>query len=122
MALPKRVKSGGSYYKGYKLVVSAATGDYVLNMTESIQSVINGITITPDTYGAGDTIKLEHLSATNATLQTIAETIYNPGSNTSIQLDFSALEQMEVNETLRLTYTSVAGLALNVYTILEKVR
>ncbi len=63
MALPKRVKSGGTYYKGYKLVVSATPGDYVLDMTLTMQCVINAISIIPDTYGAGDYFKLEKLDS-----------------------------------------------------------
>lgn len=122
MALQKQVKIGGSYYKGYKLVVSATPGDYVLDMTHTDACVINGITIIPDVYGAGDYFKLEHLSPTNALIRTIAETIYNVGANASWLLDLIALEKMNAGDKFRLTYTNVAGAAMNVYTSVERIR
>ena len=122
MALPKRVKVGGSYYKGYELVVSATPGDYALDMTLSTACVINGIVVVPDAYGAGDYFKLEHLDANNVVLRIIAETIYNVGASASWLFDFSALEKMEAGEKFRLTYTNVAGTAVNVYTNLERIR
>lgn len=122
MALPKLVKIGGSFYKGYKLTVDAATGDYVLDMTLSVACVINGIAVVPDAYGAGDYFKLEHLNSANEVLATLAETIYNVGANAAWMLDFSALEKMAAGDKFRLTYTNVAGQALSVYTNLERIR
>lgn len=122
MALHKRVKKGGSYYKGYKLAVSATPGDYVLDMTVSVAGAMNGITIIPDTYGAGDYIKLEHLDPNNILVETLADTIYNVGANAAWQFDFSALEMMGPGEKFRLTYTNVAGVALNVYTCIERIQ
>jgi hypothetical protein len=125
MAIGKRVKVGGSNYKGYKLVVSAPAGDYALDMVlaGSKQAVINAITITPDAYGAGDYFKLEHLTSSTSGIlvRTLAETVYNIGAGVSIMFDFSALEDMKPNESLRLTYTNVAGTAINVYTVLERI-
>jgi hypothetical protein len=121
-ALPKRVKIGGSFYKGYKVSVSATPGDYVLDMTLTTACVINGLTVIPDVYGAGDYFKLEHLNANNVRIALIAETVYNVGASAAWQFDFAALERMEPGEKFRLTYTNVAGNALTVYTNLERIR
>ena len=121
-ALAKQVKIGGSFYKGYKLSVLATPGDYVLDMTHTDACVINGITIIPDAYGAGDYFKLEHLSTSNTPIRTIAETIYNVGANASWLLDLIALEKMNPGDKFRLTYTNVAGTAMNVYTSVERIR
>lgn len=122
MALHKDVKIGGSFYKGYKLTVDATPGDYVLDMTLANACVINGITVIPDTYGAGDSFKLEHLNSANGLIDTLAETVFNVGANAAWQFDFSALERMEPGDKFRLTYTNAAGVALNVYTTLERIR
>jgi len=122
MPLPKRVKVGGSFYKGYKLVVSATPGDYVLDMTHTEACAINGLTVTPDHYGAGDYFKLQHLSSTNIEKRVIAETIYNVGANASWLFDLAAMEMMSPGDKFRLTYTNVAGTAMNVYTNVERIR
>lgn len=122
MALSKRVMRGGSYYKGYKLSVSATPGDYVLDMTLSTACVINGLTVIPDTYGAGDYFKLEHLDADNNVVKTLGETVYNVGASAAWEFDFAALEQMLPGHKFRLTYTNVAGSALSVYTNVERIR
>ena len=122
MALPKKVKIGGSFYKGYKLSVGATPGDSALDMTLTSACVINGITVIPDTYGEGDYFKLEHLDADGVLVETLAETVYNIGANASWLLDFSTLEKMSAGHKFRLTYTNVAGVALNVYTCLERIR
>ena len=76
--------------------------------------------MTPDVYGAGDTLSLSHMnSATTDSLATIAESIYNAGAGVSIQFDFPALEPMAANEPLRLTYTNVASKAVALHTIVE---
>lgn len=123
MALPKRVKVGGSYYKGYKLVVSSTPGDYVLDMTLPAEAcAINGITVITDAYGAGDNFKLEHLDAANAVVETLAETVYNIGANAVWQFDFAAMELMSPGHKFRLTYTNVAGTEVNVYTNVERIK
>ena len=119
MALSKRVKVGGSYYKGYKLVVSAAAASYQLDMALSVNSAINGIMIIPDALGVGDTFKLEHLTGAGTLKKTLAETIYNIGAYAGWNFDLATLEPMDANDILRLTYTNVAGNALNVYTSVE---
>ncbi len=121
MAIPKRVMVGGSYYKGYKLVVSAGTGDYTLDMTLSAKAcAANGLTVIPDAYGSGDYFKLEHLDASNVVIALLAETVYNVGKNVSWIFDFASLELMDAGHKLRLTYTNVAGVSVNVYTCLER--
>ena len=122
MALAKRVKVGGSYYKGYKLTVSATVGDYVLNMSYTTACVINGITVIPDAYGAGDYFKLEHLTSAGVLIRTIAETVYNVGANSAWLFDLAAMESMNPGDVFRLTYTNVAGIAMNVYTNVERIR
>jgi len=79
MALPKLVKEGGSFYKGHKLVISADTGEYVLDMTETTATALNGIVIIPSKSGPGDTIKLEHLNASNERVSLLVEDLANIG-------------------------------------------
>jgi len=122
MALSKRVKLGGVFYKGHKLVVSVAPGDYVLDMSETKQAVISGITVVPDAFGSGDTFKLEHTDASDAVKDVIAETIYNIGALTAWHFDFATLIPMEADDKLKLTYTNAAGIAINVYTSVEKIK
>lgn len=120
MALNKSVKVGGSYYKGYELLVSSAAGAYILDMSLDVPCVINSISMTPDTYGAGDTMKLQHMnSSTTGSLGLLAETVYNAGGGVAIQFDLPALEPMAAGEPLRLTYTNTAGRAVAVHTIVE---
>ena len=121
MALPKRVMVGGAYYKGYKLTVLAVPGDYVLDMTLAGKScAVNGITVVPDKYGAGDHFKFEHLNAGGDVLSLIADTVYNIGKSVAWLFDFPAFELMEAGDKFRLTYTNAAGIALNVYTNIER--
>ncbi len=119
MALGKRVKKGGVFYKGYKLVVSATAGDYVLNMVQSKQFVVSSITVIPSQFGNGDTFKLERTDVKDKVLDTFAETIYNIGALAAWHFDFASLEPFEVTDKLKLTYTNAAGMAMNVYTTVE---
>lgn len=122
MALPKRVMDGGSYYKGYKLAVTAVIGDHVLDMTMAAKAcAINGITVIPDEYGAGDYFKIQHLDADDVEQSLVASTVYNVGKNVAWLFDFATLELLDATHKFRLTYTSVAGTALNVYTTLERI-
>jgi len=122
MALPKRIMVGGAYYKGYKLTVNASAGDYVLDMILSAKAcAANGISITPDAYGEGDYFKLEHLDASNEVQALLISTVYNIGKNVTQLFDFPAFELLDAGHKMRLTYTNVAGTAMSVYTILERV-
>lgn len=122
MALHKRIKVGGSFYKGSKLTVSASTGDYILDMSISTKCVLNGITVIPDGFGLGDTFKLEHLNADGILIKLIANTVYNIGALSAWHFDFAALEEMLEDHKLRLTYTNVAGVSMSIYTLLERIR
>jgi hypothetical protein len=119
MALAKRVKRGGSYYQGYELIVSAGVGDYILDIVQPDASNINSISVTPDEYGAGDKFNLSHLDTDENVVALLAKDIYNQGGNVATMFDFPALEDMQPGETLRLTYTSDAGGALNIHAIVE---
>ncbi len=121
MALTKRSMVGGAYYKGYKLTVAAPPGDYVLDMTLALKScAINGISVIPELYGAGDYFKLEHLDSDGVVIARIAETVFNVGAKIARTYDFPAYELMEAGDKFRLTYTNVAGTAMSVYTDLER--
>ena len=121
MALTKRSMVGGAYYKGYKLTVDATPGNYTLDMTLAAKTcAINGITVVPDTYGAGDYFILEHLNSSNVRQSLIADTVYNVGKSVAWLFDFPAYELMDAGDKLRLIYTNVAGKALSVYTNVER--
>lgn len=122
MALPKLVKSGGSFYKGYELLVSSAPGEYVLNIVQPTTGAVNSLSVIPDTYGAGDTFKLEHLATTTGPLKfVLAESIYNPGANVATLFDFPAYQNVGGGESFRLTYTNTATQAVAVHVIIEYV-
>lgn len=122
MPLAKRVKIGGGYYRGYKTAVSSASGNYTTVIANTSGAAINGITITPDDYGAGDTMKVEHFndaSGTGTVLAVLAEDLHNCGANSSIQLDFPAAELVNNGESIKFTYINTASVAMNVYLIAE---
>lgn len=125
MAIPKRVKQGGSYYKGSTLVVSSASGDYVAFLSISAGGcALNGISVIPSAAGTGDSMKLEHIVGTTGSdvIATLAETIPNLGAGIPINLDFYAQEKMAAGESLKLTYTNTASVAMDVFIILERGR
>lgn len=122
MALMKRIKIGGGYYKGYKCIVSSASGSYSTVITNTSGVAVNGISITPDDYGAGDTMQLVHYkdaAATGQIMAILAETVYNVGKGASIMLDFPAAELINPTESLKFTYINTASVAMNVYLIAE---
>ena len=126
MAVDKRVKTGGSYYKGFELIIGTTAGAHVLDMlpTGAIQAgavCINSLSITPDQYGVGDTMEVSHMnSGTTKTLFILAENIYNLGAGLSVSFDFPAFESMASGEPLRLTYTkSDVQTPVTVHTIVE---
>jgi hypothetical protein len=122
MALQKQYVVGGTYYKGYKLTVLEATGDYTLDMTVSDRACgVLSIAVVPDTYGAGDYFKLEHLNSANTMLAVLASTVFNIGKSIAWTFDFPAIELIDVGDKFRLTYTNVAGTALYVYTNIERI-
>jgi len=132
MAMSKRVKTAGSLYKGSKIVISSTPGPYILDISFTSGTALNGVTIVPDTYGTGDYWGMQRLNAlgeiadsngkANITKGVLAETIYNIGAGAGMYLDFACLELFESGGKLRLTYENVAGKALVVYVILETIR
>lgn len=122
MAVPKRIKQGGAYYRGYQCNVGATPGDHTIAITNTKGVAVNGITFTPDAYGAGDSMKLTHYNDTTGTGQVIAiiaEDIYNMGKGVTISLDFPAAEMVNSGECLLFTYVNTASVAMNVYLVAE---
>ena len=122
MALNKRVKVGGGYYKGYKCAVSSAAGNYSSVIVNTGGAAMNAMSVTPDEYGAGDTMKLVHYSDASGTgtiLAVLAEDVYNVGKNASIMFDFPAAELVNAGESVKFTYVNTASVAMNVYLITE---
>lgn len=122
MAMGKKVKRGGVYYKGYKLTVSAAAADYVLDMTQTKQYLVSGITVVPTQFGDGDSFKLERTDSDDNILNTFAKAVFNIGALSAWHFDFATLEPFEANDKLKLTYTNTAGIAMNVYTCVEIIK
>lgn len=122
MALAKRVKVGGAYYKGDVCIVSSAPGDYSKVIVNTSGAAINGMSITPDMYGALDTWKLVHYNdaaGTGMILAILAESIHNVGAGATITLDFPAAELINNGECMKFTYTNTASIAGNVYLVSE---
>jgi hypothetical protein len=121
MALTKKVKIGGSYYKGFELIVASETGEYILDMELASAATVNSLSATPDAYGSGDFFKLEHLNAAGETLAVLADKIFNLGAGIGVSFDFPALEPLATGDKLRLTYSNAAGGAVTVHTLVEYV-
>jgi len=120
MPYGKRVVRKGTHLKGYKLTVEASTGDYVLDLSLASGSGLSSISVIPDEYGAGDYYKLEHLDANGTVLNTFAETIYNIGAYIAKDFELPAFQVINAGESLKLTYTNAAGIAMNVYVTVER--
>ena len=122
VALHKRVKVGGGYYRGYMCTVNAASGSYVSLIVNTSGAAINGISIIPDGYGSGDTMKVEHwddVGGTGTCKAILAEDIYNQGAGSAIMFDFPAMELVDAGESIKFTYINTASVAMNVYLIAE---
>ena len=122
MALNKKVKVGGGYYKGGMCTVNVASGNYTSIIVNARGAAINGISVTPDGYGSGDTMKLEHyndVGGTGTCLAILAEDIYNQGAGSPIMFDFPAMELVEAGECIKFTYINTASVGMNVYLIAE---
>jgi len=122
MALSKRLKIGGVYYRGDVCAVGAVTGNHAVVITNTSGAVINGISITPDDYDAGEKMSLIHYddsAGTGATLAILADDIYNVGKNATIMLDFPALELVHKGQSLKFIYNNSSGNAKNVYILSE---
>lgn len=122
MALGKRIKIGGGYYRGYKCAVLSASGNYTTVIANTSGAAVNGISITPDEYGAGDTMKVEHMNdaaGTGSCLAILAEDIHNAGAGSAVYLDLPAAELVNNGESIKFTYLNTASVAMNVYLIAE---
>ena len=89
MALHKLVMKRGSYFKGYKLNVSATTGDYVLHIDKTnLQWFVNSVQLVPDDSGAGDYFTIAHYDTTTGgnLVRTLGDTIYNLGPRLGFEL------------------------------------
>jgi hypothetical protein len=127
MALAKRVKVGGSYYKGHTLPIASATGDYALAIVPSSTSyAVNGVMVTPSLNGVGDTFALYHVDTVATVggniIATLAESVPNIGGGVSVMLDFATLELVEPAQSLRFIYTNAATTAMSVYVTIETIR
>lgn len=125
MAIPKRVKEGGSYYRGYSLPVAASSGDYVLFASISSGGcAVNSVSVIPDKAGSGDTFKLENIVGTTGSnvLAVLAESMPNMGAGIPISLDFFAMEKILAGNSLKLTYSQTALTSLTVYVLVERGR
>ena len=104
------------------MIVSSTVGPYLLDITQTQNGAVNSISVTPDTYGPGDSFRIEHMNVgSTAVLALIGKTIYTPGANVATIFDLPALEKLASNEPLRLTYTNVATEAMSVHVIVEYV-
>jgi len=124
MAVPKRIKIGGGYYKGYSCTVNSASGEYNAILVNTAGGVLNSLSITPDQYGEGDTMKIEHYSdaaATGKVLAIVAEDIPNIGKGASILFDLPAGELVNNGQSIKFTYLNTASVAMNVNLIAEYV-
>ena len=122
MAIGKRVKIGGGHFLGSKVAINAASGEYTKVLTTTDGAAVNGMTITPDAYGAGDTMKIEHYAdaaGTGRVMALIATGIPNMGRLVPIALDFPAAEKIGTGESLVFTYLNTASVAMNVHLITE---
>ena len=125
MAIPKRVKEGGSFYRGYSLPIVGASGDTVLFMAISSGGcAVNSIAIIPDKAGAGDTMKLENVNGTSGSsvIVTLADSMPNMGAGIPIALDFFAMEKVLPGNSLKLTYSNTSLTSLTAYVIVERGR
>ena len=124
MAIAKKVKEGGSYYEGYKCVVSSAAGTYVCYIDKTTAYALNSLSVTPDMYGAGDSygfIHYDNALGGGDIVAVMASNIYNIGKHMSIMYDLPALEKFDANDSLKFSYVNVASVAGNVYLVAEMV-
>jgi hypothetical protein len=122
MALPKRIKVGGGYFKGAVCVVATASGQYTTVMTNTDGAALNGISVVPSAYGDGDTFKLEHradLAGTGRVMAILAEDINNVGAGSVVSLDMPAAELVGTNESIVFTYINTASVPMSVYLIAD---
>ena len=120
MPMHKYVKIGGSYYEGQKLTVSSAAADYVLDMAFTAAGGASAMTVIPDQAGAGDTFDAQHLDVDGNVTRVLAKDVPNVGRNASWRFEYPGLQKFGNGESLRIVYTNVASVAMNVYVVLEQ--
>lgn len=124
MALPKRVKVGGAHYQGYAIAIASASGEYSQVIVQTGGMAVNSISVTPSTYGDGDTWKLVHhndASGTGNIIAVLAQSVNNMGKNASVMLDFPAAERVDAGESLMFSYLNTASIAGTVFLLVESV-
>lgn len=127
MAISKRVKTGGSFYRGYKLDVASATGAYYLAIVPTAANfAVNGFSVTPGAFGDDDTFDLYHVDTTatvgGKVIAVLCTGINNVGGGVSLDFDFAALELVNPGESLRFVYNNSAEVALTNYIRVETIR
>ena len=128
MPVGKRIKSGGSYFKGQTLSVSSAPGDYVLVIKPDAGKAFaaSGISVIPSVHGDGDTFLLRNMATTAAAGGTenaiLIEDVNNIGAGVALNFDFSAIELVDSEGSLRFIYTNTASQAMTVFITTEVVR
>lgn len=127
MALPKRVKTGGIFYRGHKINVLSAPGNYVIAIAPSTTAcAVNGISVTPDSDAVNDYFDVAYVNTTGTSggtiVKQIASGIYNLGGGITISLDFAAMQLMDIGESIRVTYVNTASVAMPVYITVEAIR
>ena len=124
MALSKRVKVGGAHYQGYAIAVASGSGEYTQVIVQTGGMAVNSVSVTPATYGAGDTWSLVHhddVDGTGTIVAVLAQSMNNMGANAAIMLDFPAAERVDKGESLMLTYLNTAGISGTVFVVVESV-
>ena len=125
-ALAKQVKIGGSLFKGHQLSVGDSAASYVMHIDTAIARVMNSIILIADDSRAGDYMTIVHNNSTAGTITTVdtlGESLYNPGPGAPLTLPLSALEPFKAGEDLLVTYvTATSGDALTLSAYVEFVR
>ena len=127
MAIGKRVKVGGTFYQGFKTDIASTPGDYFVALVPSTWGhAVNGISITPRSYGDGDTFSLVHMDTTatvgGTAIAVIATNVYNLGGGVTINLDFASLELVRPGGSIRFIYTNTASIAMTTFITVESIK
>ena len=121
MAVPKRVKTGGIYYQGYKITVASAAGNYPIALFPgggTKACAVMGLSVTPDSKGAGSGDYFDN----DPFIKQIATSIWNIGGGVAQSFDFSAMQLMSTTESLRVTYVNSASQAMPVFITVEAIK
>ena len=131
MPIPKHVKQGGIYYKGYVVTDASAAGNYPIAIVPADGTkacAVMGISITPDSKGAGsgDYFDIAHMDTTGVTggtlIKQIATGIRNIGGGVAQSFDFAAMQMLSTGDSLRVTYVNSASQAMPVFITVEAIK